>query len=198
VNAVAAEALADPRTGAVAGPALDAELERWDPGPDEQDGPGGQDLDGLRRGRTIEWATRTLTQGEILDAFAAYCRDELDDVEVLERTPSRLALGWRRERSVIELRLGYAFCERLAQDGPVLLLGPIGPKTVERFLEDEGLRARVALLDLARLEKIVAVRSSVFVYLEWFLRDAYGVKILPESAFTTGLVERGIISLGMG
>jgi hypothetical protein len=42
------------------------------------------------------------------------------------------------------------------------------------------------------------VRSSVFVYLEWFLRDTYGVKILPESAFTSGLVERGIISLGMG
>jgi hypothetical protein len=69
---------------------------------------------------------------------------------------------------------------------------------VERFIEDEGLRSRVAVLDLARLEKIAAVRSSVFVYLEWFLRDAYGVKILPESAFTGGLVGRGIISLGMG
>jgi hypothetical protein len=156
------------------------------------------DLDDLRRGRTIEWATQTLTQGEILDAFSAYCRDELDDVEVLEWSPSRLALGWRRERSTIELRLGYAFCERLAQDGPAMLVGPIGPKAVERFLEDEGLRSRIALLDLARLEKIAAVRSSVFVYLEWFLRDVYGVKIMPESAFTTGLVERGIISLGMG
>jgi hypothetical protein len=195
VNAVAAEALADPRTGAVAGPALEAELARWDPGDDEPDG---VDLDGVRRGRSIEWATRTLTQGEVLDAFAAYCRDELDDVDVLESTPSRLALGWRRERSTIELRLGYVFCERLAQDGPVMLLGPIGPKAVERFLEDEGLRTRIAVLDLARLEKIAAVRSSVFVYLEWFLRDLYGVKILPESGFTTGLVERGIISLGMG
>jgi hypothetical protein len=195
VNSLAAEAVADPRTGAVAGPALDAELARWDAAPEE---PEDADLDELRRGRTIEWATRTLTQGEILDAFAVYCRDELDDVEVLESTPSRLWLGWRRERSSIELRLGYAFCERLAQDGPTMLLGPIGPRAVERFLEDEALRSRVALLDLARLEKIAAVRSSVFVYLEWFLRDVYGVKILPESAFTTGLVERGIISLGMG
>jgi hypothetical protein len=42
------------------------------------------------------------------------------------------------------------------------------------------------------------VRSSVFVYFEWFLRDAYGVKILAAPAFTSGLVERGIISLGMG
>ncbi len=195
MNPVEAEALADPRTGAVPGAELDAELARWDPVGDEPDD---ADLDELRRGREIEWATRTLTQGEILDSFAAYCRDELDDVEVLEWAPSRLALGWRRERSTIELRLGYAFCERLAEDGPALLLGPIGPKTVERFLQDEGLRSRIALLDLVRLEKIIAVRSSVFVYLEWFLRDVYGVKILPESAFTTGLVERGIISLGMG
>jgi hypothetical protein len=195
MNSIAAEALADPRTGAVPGQALEAELLRWDPGADEAEL---ADLDELRRGREIAWATRTLTQGEILDAFGAYCRDELDDVEVLESAPSRLTLGWRRERSTIELRLGFAFCERLADGGPAMLLGPIGPKAVERFLDDESLRSRIALLDLARLEKIAAVRSSVFVYLEWFLRDTYGVKILPESAFTTGLVERGIISLGMG
>jgi len=195
VNAVAAEALADPRTGAVPGPELESELARWDSASEEPDD---ADLDEVRRGRMIEWATQTLTQGEILDAFATYCRDELDDVEVLESGASRLALAWRRELSTIELRLGYAFCERLAESGPAMLLGPIGPKAVERFLEDEGLRSRIALLDLARLEKIAAVRSSIFVYLEWFLRDAYGVKILPESGFTTGLVERGIISLGMG
>jgi hypothetical protein len=195
MNPVEAEALADPRTGAVPGPELEAELARWGAGENHSED---VDLDELRRGRMIEWATRTLTQGEILDEFAVYCRDELDDVEVLEWAPSRLSLAWRRERSTIELRLGYAFCERLADDGPAMLLGPIGTKAVERFLEDEGLRARIALLDLARLEKIAAVRSSVFVYLEWFLRDAYGVKILPESGFTTGLVERGIISLGMG
>jgi hypothetical protein len=195
VNPIAAEALADPRIGAVPGPALDAELARWNDAPPEEDG---DDLDTLRRGRTIEWAAQTVTQGELLDAFASYCRDELDDVDILEAGPSRLALGWRRERSSVELRLGYAFCERLAEDGPVLLLGPIGPKAVERFVGDETLRSRIALLDLVRLEKIAAVRSSVFVYFEWFLRDAYGVKILPESSFTSGLVERGIISLGMG
>jgi hypothetical protein len=195
VNAIAAEALADPRTGAVAGPALEAELARWDDAPVDEEGDG---LDSLRRGRTIAWAAQTVTQGEILDAFAAYCREELEDVDVLDSGPSRLALGWRHERSTVELRLGYAFCERLAEDGPVLLLGAIGPKAVERFIADENLRSRIALLDLVRLEKIAAVRSSVFVYFEWFLRDAYGVKILPESSFTSGLVERGIISLGMG
>jgi hypothetical protein len=42
------------------------------------------------------------------------------------------------------------------------------------------------------------VRSSAFVYFEWFLRDAYGVKLMPVPAFTQGLIDRGIISLGMG
>jgi hypothetical protein len=30
------------------------------------------------------------------------------------------------------------------------------------------------------------------------LRDAYGVELLPSLAFTQGLIDRGIISLGMG
>jgi hypothetical protein len=195
VNAAIAEALADPRIGAVSEEELAAEALRWDEVELEADA---VELDALRRGRPIEWATQTLTQGEVLDAFGSYCRDELDDVEVLESAPSRLDLGWRRERSTIELRAGFLFCERLAVEGPALLLGEVGPRTVERFLDDEALRSRVAVLDLARLEKIAAVRSSVFVYFEWFLRDEYGVKILPEQTFTTGLVERGIISLGMG
>jgi hypothetical protein len=195
MNAAAAEALADPRIGPLAEEELAAEQARWDTVELESEG---DDLDELRRGRPIEWATRTLTQGEILDAFSRYCCDELDDVEVLEVTPTRLALAWRRERSAIELRAGFLFCDRLAADGPALLLGPIGPKAAGRFLEDESLRARVALLDLARLEKIAAVRASAFVYFEWFLRDEYGVKILAEPTFTTGLVGRGIISLGMG
>jgi hypothetical protein len=195
VNAAVAEALADSRIGDVHTSDLEAEAARWD---DVELEGRESDLDEIRRSRSIEWATRTVTQGEVLDGFRDYCSAELDDVEVIEATPSGLSLGWRRERSTIELRLGYLFCERLAVDGPALLLGPMGPKAVERFLGDETLRSRIALLDLERLEKIAAVRSSVFVYFEWFLRDAYGVKILPEQTFTTGLVERGIISLGMG
>jgi hypothetical protein len=196
VNAAAAEAIADPRIAAAAAE-LEGELERWDETALETEIDEAE-LDAVRRGRAIEWATRTLTQGEILDGFAAYCRDELEDVDLVEHAPSRLALGWRRERSTIELRAGFLFCERLAGDGPALLLGAIGPRAAERFVKDAGLRSRVALLDLARLEKIAAVRSSVFVYFEWFLRDAYGVKVLAEPAFTRGLVDQGIISLGMG
>ncbi len=193
MNAAAAEALADPRVGPVSDEELETELSRWDPVEADE-----TELEDVRRDREIEWAAETVTQGKVLDAFGDYCERELEDVEVLERTPIRLALGWRRERSSIELRAGLLFCDRLASAGPALLLTPIGAQTVECFLDDPGLRSRVELLDLARLEKIAAVRSSVFVYFEWFLRDVYGVKVLAESGFTRGLVERGIISLGMG
>jgi hypothetical protein len=156
------------------------------------------DLDAARRARPIEWASQTLTYGEVLDAFAVYCRDVLDDVEVLAEGPVRLRLGWRRERSTVELRAGFLFCERLAGDEPALLLGDMGAAAPERFAEDDALRARIALYDLGRLEKINAVRSSVFVYFEWFLRDLYGVKLVPPNAFTQRLIHRGVISLGMG
>jgi hypothetical protein len=68
----------------------------------------------------------------------------------------------------------------------------------EEFAADPTLRSRLAVYDLARLEKIGAVRSSVFVYFEWFLRDAYGVKLLPAAAFTQRLIDRGVIHLGFG
>ena len=44
----------------------------------------------------IEWATRTVAQGEILDAFAAYCRDELDDVDPRECTISTVPARFAR------------------------------------------------------------------------------------------------------
>ncbi len=68
----------------------------------------------------------------------------------------------------------------------------------DRFAAEPSLRASLAIYDLGRLEKLGAVRSSVFVYFEWFLRDEYGVKLLSSAAFTQGLINRGIISLGFG
>jgi hypothetical protein len=144
------------------------------------------------RERTIQWAALSVTQGEVLDAFALYCRDALDDVTVLEESPLRLLLAWKRERVSIELR------DDLPADGTALVIGALDDAAVQRFLDDEALRGRVAVYDLDRLCKVNAVRSSVFVYFEWFLRDVYGVKIVPASSFTEGLVARGIISLGMG
>ncbi len=145
------------------------------------------------RERRIDWAATSVTQGEILDAFAVYCRDDLDDVEVLAGSPTRLELAWRRERSSVEV--ADTLPER---EEPTLVLTELTDTLVTRLLDDATLRGRVAVYDLARLEKVNAVRSSVFVYFEWFLRDVYGVKVVASDTFTRGLVDRGIISLGFG
>lgn len=145
------------------------------------------------RGRSIDWATRHLTEGDALDAFAAYCRT-VDDLAVTELSSTALEVSWRgRETSIVEI--AQHLPERAE---PTLALSEISDGIVPALLEDAGLRGRLAVYDLARLEKINAVRSSVFVYFEWFLADAYGVKVVPADAFTRGLVERGIISLGFG
>ncbi len=145
------------------------------------------------RERRIDWAALSVTQGEVLDAFALYCRDVLEDVEVLAESPTRLELAWRRERSSVEV------AETLPErEEPTLVLAELGEILVARLLDDASLRGRIAVYDLARLEKVNAVRSSVFVYFEWFLRDVYGVKVVASDTFTRGLVDRGIISLGFG
>jgi hypothetical protein len=154
-----------------------------------------------RADRRIEWAASASTQGEILEAFADHCEHDLDEVEVVERHRDVLVARWRRETSRLELRAGFVGIERLASPTPTMLLGDIeseGSRLIEAFVDDAELRGRLAICDLGRLERIGAVRSSVFVYFEWFLRDAYGVKLLPAAAFTQGLIDRGIISLGMG
>ena len=147
----------------------------------------------MSRDRRIDWAAVSVTEGEILDAFAVYCRDTLEDVDVLAESPTRLELGWRRERSAVETTDALPEGEE-----PTLVLTDITSTLVARLLDDPALRAHIAVYDLARLEKINAVRSSVFVYFEWFLRDVYGVKVVASDAFTRGLVDRGIISLGFG
>jgi hypothetical protein len=147
----------------------------------------------VSRDRRIDWATLSVTQGEILDAFAVYCRDALDDVDVLAESPASLELAWRRERSHLE-----ATDTIPDREEPTLVLTELSSELVGRLLDDASLRARVAVYDLARLEKASAVRSSVFVYFEWFLRDEYGVKVVASDEFTRGLVDRGIISLGFG
>ena len=154
--------------------------------------------------RQIEWASRTVTQGEVLAAFARHCRDELDDVTVLDVGEAHLVARWRRETSRLELHgvIQRASLASFSEEGAAtMLLGDFSEQLealADEFAGDPALRNRVALLDLARLEKVNAVRSSVFVYFEWFLRDAYGVKLLPAAAFTQRLIDRGVISLGFG
>jgi hypothetical protein len=155
-------------------------------------------LEQATRARRVDWVGRALDQGEVLDAFARHCEQELEEVEVLSAEPARLKLGWRRERATVELRVGTVGFDGLADEGVVLILCPLTEGCVARLAEDQRLAGRLAICDLVRLEKINAVRSSVFVYFEWFLRDAYGVKLLTATAFTRALIARGVLSLGMG
>lgn len=151
--------------------------------------------------RPLEWTGQDVSQGDVLAAFTAHCADDLDDVDVVETGPDLLVARWRTETSRLELRAGFVGFERLLSQEPTMLIGSVGetaPRVVEAFLDDPALRGGLAVCDLGRLERMGAPRSSVFVYLEWFLRERYGVKLLPASAFTQGLIERGIISLGMG
>jgi hypothetical protein len=150
------------------------------------------------RGRAIEWASLSTTQGELFDALTAHYRDELDEVDLYAASPTALDVGWRRERATVELRAGFVECERLGAERPAIVLGPLDDALSERLAAEPKLRERLVVYDLAALSKAGAVRSSVAVFLEWFLRDAYGVKVLASAAFTQGLVSRGVISLGMG
>ena len=200
----ALEALADPRIGSLP---FDAALEQAAAaGLVERDGdravlaPGARDavratLANHLRDRSIDWTDR-LTQGALLDRFADHCRDELDDVDVLHEEPTRLDLNWRGGEGAVELRAGLVGAELLS--GTQLMLTSIDDALVARFLDDEQLRGRIAVCDVTRLEKVNAVRSSLCVYFEWFVREAFGARILPAEAFTAGLVQRGILSLGMG
>lgn len=160
-----------------------------------------RELERRAAARPVEWGAHTTTQGEVLAGFARHCRDELDDLEIVADEGARLIVRWRTEESRFELRNGFLGVDRLATGTPTMLLGDVdrdlaGLVTV--FLDRPDLRSRLAVCDLARLERLGTVRSSAFVYFEWFLRDAYGVKLLPVPAFTQGLIDRGVISLGMG
>jgi hypothetical protein len=149
------------------------------------------------RGRAVEWR-EGLTEGELFDHFARHCHEDLDDVEVLNAGPTRLSLRWRGGEGTVELRAGLLGASALAASGTALMLAPIDEALATRFLDDATVRGRLAVCDVAGLQKINAVRSSPCVYFEWYLREAFGARVLPAEAFTAGLVQRGILSLGMG
>jgi hypothetical protein len=204
-QAEALEALIDERVGALPAGAVAVELAEGlesagllDPA---QRGTVLRTLEQRAAARVVEWGARTTTQGDVLAAFAVHCRDELDDVDVVAVEATRLEVRWRTEQSRFELRNGFLGLDRLASSTPTMLLGDLGPDLdglVSVFLDRADLRTRLVVCDLDRLERLGTVRSSAFVYFEWFLRDTYHVKVLPSPVFTQGLIDRGIISLGMG
>jgi hypothetical protein len=133
---------------------------------------------------------------DVLAAFHRHAADELPDVDVLEATPAGLVLQWRRE--IVDVQLKPPLADEPVPQRPLLAIAPLESTLVTRLLDDERLRAQLGVYDLARREKASAVRSSIFTYFEWFLLESYGMKVVASSSFTAGLVERGILSLGMG
>jgi hypothetical protein len=133
---------------------------------------------------------------DVLAAFHTHAADELHDVEVLEAAPAALVLQWRRE--IVDVQLKPTLQDEPVPQRPLLALAPLETAVVTRLLDDERLRAQLGVYDLARREKASAVPSSIFTYFEWFLLESYGMKVVASSSFTAGLVERGILSLGMG
>lgn len=156
-----------------------------------------QVADYLRK-RMLVTSRQTRTHGEVLETFDRYCRYELDDVDVVASQSTRLALRWRREQAVIELREGHLGWDHLAGTDPLLLVTELDTSVVDLLLDDPWLRGRIAVYDLGQRQKANVVRCPVFVYFEWFLRECYGIKALAAPEFTAGLVERGVISTGMG
>jgi hypothetical protein len=142
---------------------------------------GGSTLDELRAGREVEWPPRSVRLGELLDAFAERCR-EAPGVEVLEQEPSRLVLRRGQERARLELRAGFLFCDRLAGDEPLLLIGELTEGIVERFLAPGEVRSSFAAYDPLRLQKVVVADSDVFSEFESFLRETYGVEFVQADS----------------
>jgi hypothetical protein len=145
------------------------------------------------RDRPLEWSGRDLDNGTVLDAFKDHCEHELADVELVDHT--RVALTVRRRRKTVRVELAD---EVEAPTEPTLALAPLSEALIGRLLDDDRLRSRFAVYDLVRLEKANAVRSAIPTYFEWFLQEAYGVKVAASGLFTAGLVARGLLSLGMG
>jgi hypothetical protein len=140
--------------------------------------------------------TPSLDPIAVLAAFHRHAADELADVDVLEAGPAALVLQWRRE--VVDVELRPTLENEPVPERPLLALAPLESGVIARLLDDERLRAQLGVYDLARCAKASAVGASVFTYFEWFLLEAYGAKVVASSSFTAGLVERGILSLGMG
>jgi len=133
---------------------------------------------------------------DVLAAFHEHAREDLHDVDVLDAGASALTVQWRRD--VVDVQLRPTLADEPVPARPLPAIAPLESAVITRLLDDERLRAHLGVYDLARREKASAVRSSIFTYFEWFLLEAYGAKVVASSSFTAGLVERGILSLGMG
>jgi hypothetical protein len=156
------------------------------------------EVDDVRR-RAVPWPTGPVSCGAVLDGFAAHCRDELADVELLEQGPHRLRLRWRDQTVDVALRADPRGCDRLPAEHPwLLVVASIPDDFVDWFVDRPGLADRMAIYGLDTRRKLSIVRATVPVYFEWYLREAYRVRMAADPGFTVALLSRGVISTGMG
>ena len=124
VQAAALEAALDPRIGPRHAPDIDVAAHD------------AAELAFFTTDRPIAWAARTIAQGEILEAFTQHCREELTDVEVVDATPALLVARWKRETARIELRAGLVAFERLASEGPTMLLADLDAVDLDALADE--------------------------------------------------------------
>jgi hypothetical protein len=118
------------------------------------------EVDDVRR-RTVAWPAGPVSCGAVLDGFAAHCRDELADVELLEHTPRRLRLRWRDQTLDVALRPDPRGCDRLPAEHPwLLVVAAIPDGFVDWFVDRPGLADRIAVYGLDSRRKLRALRNQ--------------------------------------
>lgn len=141
---------------------------------------------------------------ELLDDFVGFCRSEW---------PGRLEVDrgtavWGGQAFICEGRRHFLLLRpcplrlNAHTESYTLMLCRL-PKSViepvtEQLVSQPGLRYRLALCDLDEAQKMNLTRSDLFVYLERYLRRAHGLRLMPSSTFTQGLVDRGLLNLDKG
>ncbi len=161
-------------------------------------------LAGRLQGQPLALPVGSAGFGQLLEGFAAYCREEAG----ADRAPAPFgeaaaaySFTARGRRHVLALRpfplhLGahpQAFIALLCELPPAALAA-----IAQRYTAAPALRSRLALFDLANAYKVNLTRSEVFVYFERYLRRAYGVRLTPPPLLTNALLDSGLLSLDKG
>jgi hypothetical protein len=141
---------------------------------------------------------------ELLDDFVRFCQSEWPgrlEMDQGTRVWGGRAFTCEGRRHFLLLRPSPLWLNAHAESYTLLLCklpeDSIEPIT-EQLASQPGLRYRLALCDLDKAHKMNLTHSDLFVYLERYLRRVHGLRLVPPSTFTQGLVDRGLLSLDKG
>jgi hypothetical protein len=156
-------------------------------------------------GFSVELPAGPTSYGQLLEGFAAHCVHETGvRLAPAEQTIAASA-AWTflsTNRLHAMLVRPYPLWVPAHPDSFVALLGrlpDIVPKDLlERFAGEPAVRARAAVYDLERGEKINLTRSDVFVHFERFLRRTHRLRVVPSPDVTRALADSGVLTLDKG